>query len=142
MADDGDLLRAAVAELVARQQAGVALVVADVAQELTHAGPVDDQHPIVVIHIAGRIDGLEQQRGGVDLVQVQVDGGPWRDAEMGPDVNNDYWRQWFFRWDAEPGSHAIAARAISGDGTTQTAVRAQPFPDGASGIQSLMVTVE
>ena len=83
-----------------------------------------------------------QQRGGVDQVQVQVDGGPWRDAEMGPDVNNDYWRQWFFRWDAEPGSHAIAARAISGDGTTQTAVRAQPFPDGASGIQSLMVTVE
>ena len=83
-----------------------------------------------------------QQRGGVDQVQVQVDGGPWRDAEMGPDVNNDYWRQWFFRWDAEPGSHAIAARAISGDGTTQTAVRAQPFPDGASGVQSLMVTVE
>ena len=46
------------------------------------------------------------------------------------------------RFSAEPGSHAIAARAISGDGTTQTAVRAQPFPDGASGIQSLMVTVE
>ena len=83
-----------------------------------------------------------QQRGGVDKVQVQVDGGGWRDAELGPAVSNDYWRQWFFRWDAEPGSHAIAARAISGDGTTQTAVRAQPFPDGASGIQSLMVTVE
>ena len=28
------------------------------------------------------------------------------------------------------------------DGTTQTDVRAQPFPDGASGVQSLMVTVE
>ncbi len=83
-----------------------------------------------------------QQRGGVDKVQVQVDGGGWRDAELGPAVSNDYWRQWFFRWDAEPGSHAIAARAISGDGTTQTDVRAQPFPDGASGVQSLMVTVE
>ena len=83
-----------------------------------------------------------QQRGGVDKVQVQIDGGGWRDAEMGPAVSNDYWRQWFFRWDAEPGSHAIAARAISGDGTTQTDVRAQPFPDGASGVQSLMVTVE
>ena len=84
-----------------------------------------------------------QQRGGVEKVQVQIDGGGWRDAEMGPAVNNDYWRQWFFRWDAqEAGSHAIAARAISGDGTTQTDVRAQPFPDGASGVQSLMVTVE
>lgn len=82
-----------------------------------------------------------QQLGGVEKVQVQIDGGPWQDAEMGPDVNNDYWRQWFFRWDAEPGPHAVAARAISGDGETQTAVRANPFPEGSSGVQSLQVTV-
>ncbi|GAB2632640.1 sulfite oxidase [Nocardioides ginkgobilobae] len=82
-----------------------------------------------------------QQRGGVATVQVQIDGGAWEDAEMGPDVGNDYWRQWFYRWDARPGSHTVAARAISGDGETQTAVRAVPFPEGSSGIQSLQVTV-
>jgi hypothetical protein len=60
---------------------------------------------------------------------------------MGPDVGNDYWRQWFYRWDAQPGSRTVAARAISGDGETQTAVRAVPFPEGSSGIQSLQVTV-
>lgn len=84
-----------------------------------------------------------QQRGGVAKVQVQVDGGGWQDAQMGPEVNNDYWRQWFYRWDAsEPGLHTVAARAVSGDGTVQTAARATPFPEGASGIQTLQVTVQ
>lgn len=82
-----------------------------------------------------------QQRGGVAKVQVQIDGGAWQDAELGADLGNDYWRQWFYRWDAKPGPHAVAARAISGDGETQTAVRMNPFPEGASGIQSLQVTV-
>ena len=82
-----------------------------------------------------------QQKGGVDKVQVRVDGGAWQDAEMGPSVNNDYWRQWFYRWDASEGGHTVAARAISGDGTTQTPARAMPFPEGASGIQELRVTV-
>ncbi len=82
-----------------------------------------------------------QQKGGVDKVQVRIDGGAWQDAEMGPSVNNDYWRQWFYRWDASEGGHTVAARAISGDGTTQTPARAMPFPEGASGIQELRVTV-
>ncbi len=82
-----------------------------------------------------------QQLGGVDKVQVRIDGGAWKDAEMGPSVNNDYWRQWFYRWDASEGQHTVAARAISGDGTTQTPARALPFPEGASGIQELRVTV-
>jgi hypothetical protein len=30
----------------------------------------------------------------------------------------------------------------SGDGGVQTAARADPFPDGASGIQQISVTVE
>ncbi len=82
-----------------------------------------------------------QQKGGVDKVQVRIDGGAWQDAEMGPSVNNDYWRQWYYRWDATEGGHSVAARAISGDGTTQTPARAMPFPEGASGIQELRVTV-
>ncbi len=82
-----------------------------------------------------------QVKGGVAMVEVQVDGGAWEKAELGPDVGNDYWRQWFYRWDAKSGARSIAARVTSGDGEVQTAARANPFPEGASGIQSLQVTV-
>ena len=64
VADHGDLLRTTVTEPVARQQAGEALVVPDVAQVLTYPGPVDDQRAVVVV--AGSLDGVEQQRRGVE----------------------------------------------------------------------------
>jgi DMSO/TMAO reductase YedYZ molybdopterin-dependent catalytic subunit len=35
-----------------------------------------------------------QQNGGVATVQVQIDGGAWQDAQLGPSAGNDYWRQW------------------------------------------------
>jgi DMSO/TMAO reductase YedYZ molybdopterin-dependent catalytic subunit len=82
-----------------------------------------------------------QQNGGVARVQVQVDGGRWEDAQLGPSAGNDYWRQWYLPWTAESGSHTIASRVIDGNGQTQTAVRAEPFPGGSSGIQSLIVKV-
>ena len=82
-----------------------------------------------------------QQNGGVATVQVQIDGGPWQDAELGPSAGNDYWRQWHFPWTAEAGTHNIASRVIDGNGNTQTAVRAEPFPEGSSGIQTLIVKV-
>ncbi|WP_418057334.1 molybdopterin-dependent oxidoreductase [Pimelobacter simplex] len=82
-----------------------------------------------------------QERGGVAGVQVRIDGGGWVDAQLGPSGGDDYWRQWFYRWKADGGSHRIAARARSGDGEPQTAVRAEPFPDGASGLHELIVQV-
>jgi DMSO/TMAO reductase YedYZ molybdopterin-dependent catalytic subunit len=82
-----------------------------------------------------------QHSGGVGSVEVQVDGGGWQPATLGPDGGNDYWRQWYYRWDAEPGQHSIAARVTSGDGQVQTAARATPFPEGASGIHQYTVTV-
>ncbi|WGX97023.1 molybdopterin-dependent oxidoreductase [Nocardioides sp. L-11A] len=82
-----------------------------------------------------------QERGGIAGVQVRVDGGPWVDAQLGPDGGDDYWRQWFHRWSAEPGSHRIAVRAVAGNGEPQTPVRAEPFPDGASGLHELLVRV-
>lgn len=82
-----------------------------------------------------------QERGGIAKVQVQVDGNGWQDATLGPSGGEDYWRQWFYRWDATSGSHRISARAVSGDGEPQTAARAEPFPDGASGLHELLVEV-
>lgn len=82
-----------------------------------------------------------QQRGGVAKVEVRIDGGPWQPATLGPDGGNDYWRQWYLPWDATSGSHSLAVRAVSGDGETQTAVRATPFPAGSSGVQETRVQV-
>ncbi len=82
------------------------------------------------------------QHRGVDAVQVRVDGGPWQAAQLGPDAGIDYWRQWFFLWDAEPGRHTLAVRATTRDGDVQTAVRATPFPNGSSGIQEIQVIIE
>ena len=109
------------------------------------------------IKIASRIDtpsGVHSKRGrtiiggvawaqpvGVAKVEVQIDGGPWQQATLGPGAGNDYWRQWYLPWDAEPGSHQISSRATDRDGHVQTAVRATPFPDGSSGIQKLLVSV-
>jgi DMSO/TMAO reductase YedYZ molybdopterin-dependent catalytic subunit len=78
---------------------------------------------------------------GVAKVEVQINGGPWRRATLGPDAGDDYWRQWSLTWHAEPGSHAIASRATDKAGHVQTAVRSTPFPDGSSGIQRLLVSV-
>ncbi|GAA3820975.1 molybdopterin-dependent oxidoreductase [Nocardioides panacisoli] len=82
-----------------------------------------------------------QERGGIAKVQVSIDGGAWQDANLGPDGGNDYWRQWFYRWSADAGSHRVSARAVTGDGEVQTADRAEPFPNGASGLHELIVTV-
>ena len=84
------------------------------------------------------------QHRGLEGVQVRIDGGEWRDATLGPDAGNDYWRQWYVEWDAGStgsGQHTLAARAISNDGEVQTAARATPFPDGATGVQSIVVNV-
>lgn len=83
-----------------------------------------------------------QERDGIAGVQVRIDGGGWVDAELGPDGGENYWRQWFYKWpDAQEGSHRIAVRAVAGNGEAQTAVRAEPFPEGSSGLHELLVNV-
>ncbi len=82
-----------------------------------------------------------QNDGGVSKVQLKVDGGGWNDVELGPDVNNVYWRQWYAALDLSPGRHTVAARVLDGDGEEQTDVRTQPFPEGSSGIHSFFFTV-
>lgn len=83
-----------------------------------------------------------QNDDGVKTVEVQVDGGPWQPATLGPDLGSVYWRQWYLEWEAEPGRHLVKARVKSGDGDVQTDVRAEPFPEGSSGVHSVTVTVE
>jgi DMSO/TMAO reductase YedYZ molybdopterin-dependent catalytic subunit len=81
------------------------------------------------------------QHHGIEKVEVQIDGGPWQTATLGPSAGNDYWRQWYMPWTAKRGEHNMGVRATTKDGDVQTTVKAMPFPDGASGLQKIIVRV-
>src|SRR5690606_28541161 len=78
---------------------------------------------------------------GIERVEVRIDGGAWQKATLGPEVTDDYWRQWYLPWEAEKGRHQLACRAVAKDGTVQEAKRRTPFPSGSSGVQEVVVNV-
>jgi hypothetical protein len=82
------------------------------------------------------------QTRGIDQVEIRIDDGPWMPTELAEATSADTWRQWRFDWDAPAGRHQISARATDGTGEVQTEERAEPFPNGASGWHTLLVTVE
>jgi len=81
------------------------------------------------------------QHRGIERVEVRIDDGGWEEAELGAVDTIDTWRQWVYRWDAPPGAHSLSVRATDGEGETQTADRAAPFPDGATGHHAILVEV-
>ena len=73
------------------------------------------------------------QHTGVASVEFRLDGGPWQDAELGGVPGIDTWVQWAGTLDVRPGEHALSVRATDKSGYTQTAVRTDVVPDGATG---------
>jgi DMSO/TMAO reductase YedYZ molybdopterin-dependent catalytic subunit len=78
---------------------------------------------------------------GIRRVEVQVDDGPWRPAQLGEVASDDTWVQWWIEWSAEPGEHTLRVRATDGAGDTQTAERTPVAPDGATGHHTVTVEV-
>ncbi|MEU3571385.1 molybdopterin-dependent oxidoreductase [Kitasatospora sp. NPDC036755] len=79
---------------------------------------------------------------GIAAVEVRFDGGPWQEALLAPDTGPDLWRQWTHTWTgAVPGAHRIEVRATDTTGAVQTETRAAPYPAGAAGWHSTVVTV-
>ncbi|MEU8762869.1 molybdopterin-dependent oxidoreductase [Streptomyces sp. NPDC048659] len=91
--------------------------------------------PVIVAGVAWA------QHRGIARVEIRVDDGPWRDADLAAEANVDTWRQWTYRWDAAPGGHHLTVRATDGTGQVQTERRTRTIPDGASGLHSVFVTV-
>ncbi len=81
------------------------------------------------------------QTRGIEQVEVRLDHGEWRPAELSTEVNVDTWRMFRLRGRWEPGNHIAEVRATDKTGYTQTADRASPIPDGASGWHSVQFTV-
>ena len=82
------------------------------------------------------------QTRGIEAVEVRVDDGEFRPAELADALGDDTWRQWRFPWEATQGRHDITVRATDGTGDVQVEERTGVVPDGATGWMSLAVTVE
>nr|WP_208382362.1 molybdopterin-dependent oxidoreductase [Microbacterium ulmi] len=82
-----------------------------------------------------------QQQVGVSRVEVQIDDGPWQDAELATAISDDTWVQWRMPWTATEGDHTVRCRATSKDGERQTSDRVPPAPDGATGWHEIYVPV-
>jgi DMSO/TMAO reductase YedYZ molybdopterin-dependent catalytic subunit len=78
---------------------------------------------------------------GISRVQVRVDNGPWQTARLAAADGTDTWRQWVWAWDASSGLHTLEVRATDGTGAIQAQGQAGVFPSGASGWDSVVVTV-
>ncbi len=73
------------------------------------------------------------QHTGIEKVELRLDGAPWRRAELGRVPGNDTWVQWAGEVQVAPGRHTLAVRATDRSGYTQTGVRADVVPNGATG---------
>ncbi|MGH6655772.1 MAG: molybdopterin-dependent oxidoreductase [Actinocrinis sp.] len=91
--------------------------------------------PVTIAGIAWATDR------GISDVQVSIDQGPWQTARLATQDSPDTWRQWTYDWRAASGTHSLRVRAADDSGQYQTGVRADPYPSGASGWESVVVTV-
>ncbi|MBV8995071.1 MAG: molybdopterin-dependent oxidoreductase [Pseudonocardiales bacterium] len=82
------------------------------------------------------------QTRGIDKVEVRVDHGEWQPAELSVEVSVDTWRMFRLRGRWGPGAHVAEVRATDKSGYPQTADRAAPVPDGATGWHSVQFTVQ
>ena len=79
---------------------------------------------------------------GIEKVEVSTNGGEtWNTATLAKQLAEDTWRQYVYDWDATPGDYTIQVRATDGAGETQTAAETPPHPSGATGYQTIEVSV-
>lgn len=78
---------------------------------------------------------------GIDRVEVQIGNGEWQAADISTPLSDRAWVQWKAEVELESGRHQVSVRATDGTGETQTAERASPRPDGATGYHQVRLRV-
>jgi hypothetical protein len=73
------------------------------------------------------------QHTGVARVEYRLDGAEWQQADLARVPNADTWVQWTGTVEVGPGEHVLVVRATDRSGYTQTPVRRNVVPDGATG---------
>ncbi|MBV8541555.1 MAG: molybdopterin-dependent oxidoreductase [Pseudonocardiales bacterium] len=103
---------------------------------------IDSPRPFARVSPDTPITGVAwAQTRGIESVEVRLDHGEWRPAELSTEVNVDTWRMFRLRGRWAPGAHVVEVRATDRTGYTQTVDRVAPIPDGASGWDSARFTV-
>ncbi|MCX6395713.1 MAG: molybdopterin-dependent oxidoreductase [Propionibacteriales bacterium] len=77
------------------------------------------------------------QHTGIAKVEYQLDGGAWTEATLGKVPDVDTWVQWSGNVEVSPGDHFLTVRATDKTGYTQTSVRTDVIPSGATGWHSI-----
>ncbi|MDB5049112.1 MAG: oxidoreductase molybdopterin binding protein [Fibrobacteres bacterium] len=71
---------------------------------------------------------------GISKVEVQVDGGAWREALLREPISGTTWVLWRYDWPFEKGKHTFTVRCTDGKGELQAEKRSPPHPSGATGL--------
>ncbi|MEE2039046.1 molybdopterin-dependent oxidoreductase [Nocardiopsis sp. CT-R113] len=82
------------------------------------------------------------QHTGIEAVEVRVDDGEWRPAELARVPGPDTWVQWVAETRVGPGMHAVEVRATDATGYTQSSEEVETIPDGAEGRHRIRFTAE
>lgn len=69
----------------------------------------------------------------ITKVEVRMDEGEWREAELSEPLSDDAWVQWKLDIDVPLGRHSLQVRATDGTGQTQGGNEVNPKPNGAEG---------
>lgn len=80
---------------------------------------------------------------GISKVEVSTDNGQtWSEASMQPPLSKLTWVLWTHQWTPpKPGDYQLLARAWDGTGTPQTTKENPTAPDGATGLDMVLVHV-
>ncbi|MEO7351513.1 MAG: molybdopterin-dependent oxidoreductase [Marmoricola sp.] len=81
------------------------------------------------------------QHTGIAKVEYQFDGADWAGADLGRVPDADTWVQWSATVEVNSGEHRIVVRATDSSGDTQTSVRTDVVPNGATGWDSVTFEV-
>ena len=78
---------------------------------------------------------------GISKVEVQVDGGPWEQAELRTPLSLLTWVIWKYDWPFQPGNHTFTVRCYEANGAPQIATPSRAAPNGATGLNSRSMMV-
>ncbi|WP_307433334.1 molybdopterin-dependent oxidoreductase [Pseudarthrobacter defluvii] len=82
------------------------------------------------------------QHTGIRKVELRLNRGPWREAELAQGISVDTWYQWKLAMDLSPGQYEVQVRATDLGGRPQDETSRPPAPDGATGFHTVRVDVK
>jgi len=71
---------------------------------------------------------------GISKVEVRVDDGEWREAQLRSPLSGATWVIWRYDWPFQGGRHTFTVRCTDGTGALQIAAPSEPHPSGATGL--------